>query len=122
MFKIRGSFQTIEGCEARIKKLQAVDRTFNMFVVEVGKWGALLTKEQIEKNDDIEVVHREEFMNQLIRGKKEQKILADEEFERRTNEMKQKAIYEGSPEGQAELAARSANVSKIEDTPSSSSE
>ncbi len=51
MFKIRGSYSSIEDCESRIKKLQVYDSTFNMFVVEVGKWGALLTEEQIKGND-----------------------------------------------------------------------
>jgi hypothetical protein len=101
--KVRGSFSTVEECEKRIKRLQSEDKYFNMYIAEVGKWGVLMTDEQIKKQD-IENVYADGKLNELIKGYKENKDKLDLANAERTESMKQKARQEGSKEGQLELA------------------
>lgn len=103
MFKMRGSFSSVEECERRIKRLQVTDTYFNMYVAEVGKWGALLSDEQI-RAQDVDSVYDSKGMNELIRGYKENKDKVDREYAERTELMKQRAREEGSKEGQKALA------------------
>jgi hypothetical protein len=103
MFKVRGSTSTIEECEKRIKRLQNTDTYFNMYIAEVGKWGALLSDEQI-RAQDIDSIYDNKGMNELVKGYKENKDKLDREYIERTEHMKQKARQEGSKEGQKTLA------------------
>lgn len=105
MFKIRGSYETIEECEKRIKDLQKADKYFHMFIVEVGKWGCLMSEEEL-RNQDVDAKYQNEAMNELVKGYKENKDKNDIEFEKRKEWMKQKAIQDGTPEGQAILAGQ----------------
>lgn len=105
MIKFRGAFSSVEECQKRIKKLQAIDSYFHMFVIEVGRWGALLTEDEI-KNNDITEEFRNEQMNNMMKQYKEERDKANDSFERRKVEMAKKLKYEGSKEGQALLAAQ----------------
>ena len=64
--KMRGSYSTIEDCEKRIEKLKNVDKYNNMFICEVGKYGALLPASEFENNEDIDVKYREAMLNTLV--------------------------------------------------------
>lgn len=108
LFKVRGSFSCVEDCEKRIKRLQSQDRYFNMYIAEVGKWGSLLTADQL-KAEDIESIYNNKQMNDIVRGHKENKDKIDLEHKERTDEMIQKAREEGSKEGQEALANRPQN-------------
>lgn len=114
MFKIRGSYDTIEECEARIKKLQSVDKYFHMFVVEVGKWGCLMSEEELKKQE-LDFVYQNKAMNELVKGYKDNKDKNDVEFEKRKEWMKQKAIRDGTPEGQEELANKKEHYLSVKD-------
>ena len=114
MFKIRGSYATQEECETRIKALQKVDKYFHMFIVEVGKWGCLMSEEEI-KNQDVDASYQNEAMNELVKGYKENKDKNDVEFEKRKDWMKQKAIQDGSKEGQAVLAGKKEHYISVKD-------
>lgn len=100
--KVRGSFPTVEDCEKRIKRLQSTDQYFNMYVAEVGKWGSLLTNEQI-RNQEIDTVYSNQNMNEIIQGYKENKDRADKEYHERKSFMEKKAREEGTVEGQKRL-------------------
>jgi hypothetical protein len=102
LFKVRGSFSTIDECEKRIKKLQYSDKYFNMFIAEVGKWGTLFNEEQI-RTHDIDAVYANEKMNEIIKGYKENKDKADQEYQERKEFMEKKAREEGTKEGQKKL-------------------
>ena len=104
MVKVRGSFPDIESCQKRVKKLQAVDTYFNIFICEVGKWGGLFKDEDVAKMDDIDVEYRENTLNELMKSYIENRDTATTQFEQRKKEMKQRAIEEGSQEGQKILA------------------
>src|SRR4029079_11223208 len=104
LFKVRGCYKTTDECASKIKSLQSKDKYFHMYTIEVGKWGSLLDDDSIAKMDDVDVEYREEKMNTMMRQYKESKDKADVEFESRTNAMKQRAQFEGTPEGQEYLA------------------
>lgn len=114
MFKIRGSYDTVEECEQRIKKLQGEDAYFHMFVVEVGKWGCLKSDEEL-KDQNLDSKYQEEQMNTLIKGYKENKDKGDLEFEKRKEWMKQKALHDGTAEGQEELAGKKEHYISVKD-------
>ena len=115
MIKFRGAYSSVEDCESRIKKLQTIDQTFNIFVFEVGKWGALLTDEQIRGNEEINEVYQNEFMNQLVKSRQDEEELKNKAFEDRKEFLKKKAIEEGTAEGQAELAQKPEHPISVRD-------
>lgn len=108
MFKIRGSYATQEECNKKIESLQNVDKYFNMFVTEVGKWGCLLTPEQL-KETDISVNFRNKELNNFMMDYKNQRKKADIEFEERKNKMTEQARIDGTREGQEKLQAEKEN-------------
>ena len=121
MFKIRGSYDTVEECERRIKKLQGEDAYFHMFIVEVGKWGCLKSEEEL-KDQDLDSKYQEEQMNTLVQGYKENKDKGDLEFQKRKEWMKQKALHDGTSEGQKELADKKEHYISVKDRKDQSAE
>lgn len=105
MIKFRGSFSSIDECKAKIKRLQAIDKYFHMFVIEVGKWGSLLTDEELKKQD-VDTEYSNQELNDMMKKYKEQKDKAEDEFEARRRKMVEQAKREGSKEGQEELSKR----------------
>lgn len=121
MIKFRGAFASMEECQNKIKRLQAIDSYFHMFVIDVGKWGALLTDEELKKRDiDEEYQSSDSRLNDLMKSYKEERDKARDTFERRTKEMADKARQDGTKEGQELLASKRehpASVKKrLEDT------
>jgi hypothetical protein len=104
MIKVRGSYSTVDECQARITKLQESDKYFNMYVANIGQWGPLLTDEQM-KDTDTSIVYRESKLNEFMGGYKEQIDKKAEAFEMRRERMSRQAKLDGTPEGQARLAA-----------------
>ena len=104
MIKIRGCYKTKEECESKIKKLQQIDKMFNMFVVDVGKWGSLLTDEQIEKDTEIDVKYRDSRLNEIFKSIKEEKLKEEEEEAKRIEFAKKKTEIESSKVFQNYLA------------------
>lgn len=105
MVKFRGAFSSMEDCQNKIKRLQTIDSYFHMFVIEVGKWGALLTDEEL-RNTGVDEEFRNEKMNEMMKEYKQQRDKANDTFEQRKREMVEKARQDGTKEGQAELAAQ----------------
>ena len=104
MIKMRGVYKTMEECRSKIESLKNIDKYFHMYISEVGKWGGLFDDETVAKLDNVDVQYREEIMNNMMRGYKENKDKADLDFIERTRIMKEKAKFEGTPEGQEYLA------------------
>ena len=96
MIKIRGCYKTKSECESKIKKLQQIDKMFNMFVVDVGKWGSLLTDEQIEKDTEIDVKYRDSRLNEIFKNIKEEKLKEEQEELKRIEFAKKKTEIESS--------------------------
>jgi hypothetical protein len=96
VIKMRGSFKTYEEAEKRIQKLKSSDKFFNMYICEVGKWGSLVSDEELLNSDEVDTVYRNEELNEIFRKYKENRRLADEEHLNRKELMKKKAIEESS--------------------------
>lgn len=105
IIKMRGAYSTQEECNKRIERLRNIDKYFNMYTCEVGKFGNLLEEEEIKKMDNVDIEYREKMMNTMVKEYKENKEQADKEFEERKARMAAAAKFEGSKEGQ-ELLAR----------------
>lgn len=93
LIKFRGAYRTPEECRARIEKLKDLDSMFNMFIVEAGKWGSLLTDDQINNSEEIDKEYREEKLNELFKGVREQREKA-EALHRETLEKRRKRSEE----------------------------
>lgn len=100
MIKMRGSYKTKDECRARIEKLRPNEKFFNMFIVDVGKWGSLLTDEQIENNTEIDVEYQSSEMNKIYKEIKEEKEKAIEQEKNNIEENKRRTKEEGTKEFQ----------------------
>lgn len=109
IIKIRGSYKTQEDCSKRINQLKNIDGYFNMYVCEVGKFGSLLPQEEFDKMEDVDIQYRETMLNQMVKNYKDNKDLADEEFQKRKQKLVEKAKKEGTKEGQFELESKKEN-------------
>lgn len=109
VFKMRGSFKTVEECQTRINKLKNIDTYFNMYICEVGKFGSLLTDEELKKNEQIDVEYREAQLNNMVKTYKDNKDKVDTEFEARKKRLSELAKYEGTKQGQEFLAQQKEN-------------
>lgn len=112
MLKVRGSFSSVEDANNHIKKLQKIDKYFNLYLVEVGKWGALLSPEEIKKLG-VENVYSNETLNEFMKDYKAQKDKSDLEFEKRKISMAEKVREDGTKEGQKRLAEQKENPLSI---------
>lgn len=121
MVKFRGAYSSVEECASKIKRLQNIDQYFHMFIVEVGKWGALLTEEELEKQQiDKEFINDQ--MNDMMKKYKEEKTKANDEFEKRKRSMVENAIKDGTKEGQEALSSKKEHVISVRDRLKSSEE
>jgi hypothetical protein len=103
MVKVRGVYASTDECKSRIKKLQQTDKYFHMFICEVGKWGALMTQEELDNIESLDVEYQNSQLNEIMKKYKENKEQSNLHFEERKERMKQKAAEEGSVEGQMKL-------------------
>lgn len=114
MIKFRGAFSSMEECQNKIKRLQAIDSYFHMFVIDVGKWGALLTDEELKKSQiDEEYQSSDSRLNDMMKSYKEERDKAKDAFEQRKREMAQRATQEGTKEGQQLLASEKEHPSSV---------
>jgi hypothetical protein len=100
IIKVRGAYATTQECEKRIKRLQVIDHTFNMFIAQVGVWGRLLRPEQLTDLKEIDVDYNHSTMNGIAKGYAENLETAKEDFNKRKEIMKRRAIEEGTKEFQ----------------------
>lgn len=114
MIKFRGSYATVEECEARIERLKQTDKYFHMYVAPVGTWGPLLTEEQ-HKESGTNAVFMNKEMNDFMKGYKESQDKQTDLFEKRKNTMAEQARLEGTKEGQALLASKKENPISVKD-------
>ena len=80
--KIRGVFQTEEEGRRHANKLTQVDRTFDVFLVDMYKWLPIPPD-----TDHIgDQVYQDKMLNDIIQGHKEQQVLVKQHFEERKME------------------------------------
>ena len=74
--KIRGCFPSREDAQSHVKRLQQVDKTMDIYLVDMYKW--LLIPPDPNAIED--QVYREEQLNSIIKGHKEAHALAQEHY------------------------------------------
>ena len=88
--KVRGSYSTQEEAELRCKLLREVDPNHNVYVGPVGVW--MPWEPEAYKTGRVEYL--EDELNQLMHEKNVNEAKAKQEFEKRIQETKRKAIEE----------------------------
>ena len=88
--KIKGCFSTMDDARAWAKKLQDEDDSFDIYVVDMYSW--LLIPPEMDKIDD--VTYRDDMLNSIIRGKKEEEIKAKQVFAQHQKDMMEKKMEE----------------------------
>ena len=86
--KVRGTYDTLKEAEIRAKVLQKMDKTFNVFVGQVGYWLPLTSN-----IDDIKTVYDDSELNNLV-GKYEENLEKKNAFFERETEERKKACVE----------------------------
>lgn len=89
--KIRGVADSIERAKAITQKLMKIDKDYDIYTVEIGKFFPLV----VNPLDIDTVEYQNEQLNQLIKGYLESKELANEQWQERKNEMVKQAILDG---------------------------
>jgi hypothetical protein len=112
--KIRGVFSTTEDANAHAQRLQKVDTTFNIYLVDMYKW--LLIPPDDDQISDHEFA--EQKLNEIVKGHKEQQILSKQFFEERKMEAMEdamKKMKEAENNAEASTSSSDENVIKVED-------
>lgn len=94
--KVRGSASSPEEIVQRAKRVREMDDNFHIFTCEVGKWLAFDPNPEMIEDEN----YMEEQLNELVKGYKQNKLKTKTYFEQRRREMMEKAISEGTSEGQ----------------------
>ena len=81
--KLRGCFQTIEEAREHAKHLSSMDKSFDVYIVEMYNWVAIPPNP-----DDIQdQEHQDQWLNNFVKGHKEEQLKAKKHFEERKQEM-----------------------------------
>lgn len=81
--KIKGVFETTEIAQMEAKRLMQIDNTFDIFLVEVGKWLPIPPdKNMIESQE-----YQDSFLNDLITGHIKNSEMGNQMFEDRKREL-----------------------------------
>jgi len=98
--KIRGVADSLDSAKALTKKIMRLDKDYDIYTVDVGKFFPLA----VEPYDVSNVEYENEQLNMLVKSYLENKEKANEHWHQRKQEMMKEAIREGQLEGQKELA------------------
>jgi hypothetical protein len=102
--KIRGCFGSHEEAAAHVKKLQAIDGSVDIFLLEVGKW-ALIPPDSSAVED---VEYQEKYLQDLMKSYKESQLKAKELFQQRTETVKTQGLESDAANADESAADESA--------------
>lgn len=111
--KVRGVFakDEHENIDNRARLLREVEPEVHTFLGEVGKWGPF--------DPDPDRIGKEDFyekeLNTLMSGLKTERVKAQVHHEQRKRDLMQKAIWEGTKQGQEFLSAQKEPLEAIEE-------
>lgn len=94
--KIRGCFPNVEEAHAHVKRLQQVDKTMDIFVADMYKW--LLIPPDVNSIENTE--YQEDFLNDLIKGYRENQEMAKKHFLERKEAVKRDGLDKHLLEGE----------------------
>jgi len=100
--KIRGVTDTVEKAKQMTKRIMQYDNDYDIYTVEIGKFFPL----DVDPMEIQDIEYQNEQLNTLVKSYLENRQLANDHYEQRKNDLKKKAIQEGTKAGQAELAQR----------------
>lgn len=86
--KIRGAFATKDEAHQHVKRLQQADGTMDIYLVDMYKW--LLIPPDPTAIDNQE--YQEEFLNDLIKGYRENQAMAKQHFQERKEAVKKDGL------------------------------
>jgi hypothetical protein len=98
--KIRGVADSLESAKALTKRIMKLDKDYDIYTVDVGKFFPLA----VEPYDIANVEYENQQLNDLVKNYLENKEKANEHWNHRKQEMMKEAIREGRVDGQKELA------------------
>jgi chromosome segregation ATPase len=98
--KIRGVADSLESAKALSKRIMRMDKDYDIYTVDVGKFFPL----NVEPYDVSNVEYENQQLNDLIKNYLENREKANEHWHNRKQEMMKEAIREGQADGQKELA------------------
>lgn len=81
--KIRGCFDTVENARAHAARLQKLDSSFDIYVVEMYNWVVIPP----DPNDIQDQEHQDKWLNDFIKGQKEEQAKVKQHFEERKQSM-----------------------------------
>jgi len=113
-FKVRGSYETVEEAQKRIQFLNSLDPNVNIYLAEVGKWCPF--DDDPEKAKDS--VYKDEELNRLMKGYKDNQEKGKQFFEQRKAEMVSRALADTKEKKEklkAEEALKTGIAAKLED-------
>ena len=112
--KLRGVWPNSDHSKVEMKqmvdKYRSLEEPWHTLVGEVGKW--LPFSPDPDKIQDQDYYEKE--LNELIKGHRISKMQSKQYFKQRKEQMMQKAIYEGTPEGQAMLMKQEEPIEAVE--------
>ena len=100
--KIRGVADTVDKAKQMTKRIMQYDNDYDIYTVEIGKFFPL----DVDPMEIQDIEYQNEQLNTLVKSYLENRQQANEHYEQRKNDLRKKAIQEGTKEGQAELAER----------------
>ena len=109
--KVRGVADTLEKAKSMSQKLTKVDPDFDIYTVEIGKFFPL-DVDPMQLND---VEYQNTQLNSLIKNYLENRENANNEYERRKNEMVKKAISDNKLKENSETVHPIAVLNRIEE-------
>lgn len=112
-FKVRGSYESQEDAQKRITYLNSIDSNVNIYLAEVGKWCPF--DDDPEKAKD--AVYKDDELNRLMKGYKENQEKGKQLFEQRKAEMVAKALQDTKDKKEKlKKAETNSEVPKLEDS------
>lgn len=117
LFKFRGAFRTIDECKKRAKNLKNMSENeyIMLHYIEAGKWGRLKTNDEILNDETIDLDYENEMMNDMMKGKREQREKVNTEHEERKKYRKKQLEFDGTKEGQKYLNSLKESIVSIRD-------
>ena len=101
MMKVRGVFGSRPEADAHARKLMKLDDTFDIFLLEMGKWVVVPPNLTEIENQE----YNEEFMQNLMKGYQESQEAARQEFSARKQRVMQQGLEAGETGGSCPEAA-----------------
>ena len=81
--KIKGVFESTEIAQMEAKRLMQLDSTFDIFLVEMGKWLPIPPDKQMIESQE----YQDNFLNEIIQGHIKNNELGNQMFESRKSEL-----------------------------------